>query len=272
MWRSLSSLVAIGGCVTLPLMAQENQGKIETSAANLNWNALPPLSAPREISASDGIYDKFILIRWEASENAAQYKVFRSTSAKANALQEVSNAWQKSTWLCDYTALPNVDYFYTVVASDGKSTSKMGTLDKGYLRKAGAVALEPGDLAMENEVYGAQRQIFLLIAGVNTVNKSFRPAETIEVNSQIQNIFEQAAPLTELRYFISEDAVLDWNDQLLKTKTLSSIPANAKLEVKESIVLPTNLLPGTYHLIVVSSTEGKILSSKTAIHTIKIGN
>lgn len=272
MWRSLCSLLAIYGCLALTLGAQESQTRIETSTPNLNWSALPPLSAPREISASDGIYDKFILIRWEASEQAAQYKVFRSTSAKASALQEVSNAWQKSTWLCDYTAIPNVDYYYTVVASDGKNTSKMGTLDKGYLRKAGAIALEPGDLAMDNEVYGAQRQIFLLIAGVNTLSKSFRPAETIEVNSQIQNIFEQATPLTELRYFISEDTVLDWNDQLLKTKTLSSIPANAKLEMKESLALPINLLPGTYYLIVVSSTEGQILSSKTAIHTIKIGN
>ena len=252
-------------------LGQEDSAKIETAAPNLGSIEFFP-QAPREIAASDGIYDKFILIRWEASEQASTYKVFRSTSAKANSLQEVSNAWQKSTWLCDYTALPNVDYYYTVVSSDGKSTSKMGNLDKGYLRKNGALALEPSNLLAENESFGAQRQIFLLIASVNTPLRSFRSTETIEVNTQIHNIFEQATPLTELRYFFSEDGTLDWNDKLVKTKTLSNIPANAKFQVNEQIILPDNLLAGTYYLIVVSSTEGQILSSKTALSTIKISN
>ena len=157
-------------------MAQVDSVKIETGAPNVAPQVSVP-QAPREISASDGIYDKFILIRWEASEQALAYKVFRSTSAKASSLQEVSNAWQKSTWLCDYTALPNVDYYYTVVANDGKSNSKMGPLDKGFLRKSGAVAIEASDLLAENEAFGAQRQIFLLIGSVTTPNRTFRSGE-----------------------------------------------------------------------------------------------
>ena len=259
-------------CIYGAGFSQEDTSKLEMGAPNVNWSSTATPQAPREISASDGIYDKFILIRWEASEQALAYKVFRSTSSKASSLQEVSNAWQKSTWLCDYTALPNVDYYYTVVANDGKSNSKMGPLDKGFLRKSGAVAIEASDLLAENEAFGAQRQIFLLIGSVTTPNKTFRSGENMEVSTPIQNIFEQATPLTELRYFFSEDGVLDWSDKLLKTKTLSNIPANAQLQVKEQIALPGNLLNGTYYLIVVSSTEGQILSSKTAIASIKISN
>ncbi len=253
-------------------MAQVDSVKIETGAPNVALQVFAP-QAPREISASDGIYDKFILIRWEASEQALAYKVFRSTSPKASSLQEVSNAWQKSTWLCDYTALPNtVLLLYGAVAMTVKATPKMGPLDKGFLRKNEAVAIESSDLLAENEAFGAQRQIFLLIGSVATPNKTFRSGENMEVNTPIQNIFEQATPLTELRYFFSEDGVLDWNDKLLKTKTLSNIPANAQLQVKERVTVPANLLNGTYYLIVVSSTEGQILSSKTAIGSIKISN
>lgn len=251
--------------------AQIDSTKIETGAPNPGLIEYIP-QAPREISASDGIYDKFILIRWESSEHAFQYKVFRATSPNASSLQEVSNAWQKSTWLCDYSALPNVDYYYTVVASDGKSTSKMGIFDKGYLRKNDAIALDPTGLLAENEAYGAQRQIFLLIAGVGLPSGNFKPGETIEVNTSIQNIFEQATPLTELRYFFSTNGTLEWDDKLLKTKVLSNIPANARLQVKEQVTLPSNLLAGTYYLIVVSSVEGQVISSKTALSAIKIGN
>ena len=50
-------------------MAQVDSVKIETGAPNVAPQVSVP-QAPREISASDGIYDKFILIRWEASEQA----------------------------------------------------------------------------------------------------------------------------------------------------------------------------------------------------------
>ncbi len=255
--------------VQICLLAQGTDHKIVTTAANQAYQTIN-LEAPKNISASDGVYDKFVLIRWEPCEGASQYKVFRSTSPKGAGLQEVSNTWQKSTWLSDYSALPNVDYHYTVVASNGKSTSPIGTLDKGFVKKNTAIAIEETTLLAENEAYGANRKIFLLIASSIAEKETYRAGETLNLNVILQNIFEEQAPRTELRFYLSTDGLLDWNDQLLGTKNLSESRANIKFEMKETLRLPANLLPGVYQLITVSSPEGSILASKTALSSIKI--
>ncbi len=267
--NKLFFILALAG--QLNVLAQQNGDKIIAAAANRTPEALL-LQAPQDISASDGIYDKFVLIRWEPSETATTYKVFRTTSAKATSLQEVSNAWQKSTWLCDYSALPNVDYYYTVVASDGKQVSPTGTLDKGFLKKNAPLVNDERELLAENERYGAQKQLFLLIAGASTDQPTYRVGERAELDIHFQNIFDQPTPPTEVRYFLSQDATLDWNDQLLGFKSLSNILPNAGFNLKDAVTLPADLLSGTYYLIIVGSTEGAMLSSKTALTTLKIVN
>lgn len=251
--------------------AQNNGNQIAVATPKFTRET-PSLQAPSNIVASDGTYDKFVLIRWETSENASTYKVFRTNNPKATTLQEVSNAWQKSTWVCDYSALPNVDYYYTVVASDGKRMSSMGTMDKGFLKKSTPMAIEERELLAEAEVYGAQKPLFLLIGEVTSNQATYRAGAAVELQIQFQNIFDQPTPRSEVRYFWSRDTVLDWNDQLLGTKLLSSILPNARFELNETIQLPTNLLEGNYSLIIVSSTEGMVLSSKTALIAIKIVN
>jgi hypothetical protein len=270
----MKKLNTIGAIICIMSMqigafAQGTEHKIVTTAAN-HSNQAVNLEAPKNIAASDGVYDKFVLIRWEPCEGASQYKVFRSTSAKGAGLQEISNAWQKSTWLSDYSALPNVDYHYTVVASNGKSTSPIGALDKGFIKKSSAIAIEETTLLAENEAYGSNRKIFLLIASSLADKDAYRAGETINLNVILQNIFEEQAPRTEMRFYLSADGMLDWNDQLLGTKNLSESRANVKFEMKEVLRLPSNLLPGVYQLITVSSPEGSVLGSKTALTSIKI--
>lgn len=252
-------------------LAQYDRDRIAVAAPNRAWE-MQPLQAPLHIVASDGIYDKFVLIRWESSEKASSYKVFRANNSKATSLQEVSNAWQKSTWVCDYSALPNVDYYYTVVASDGKIISPMGTMDKGFLKKSAPMANDERELLAETEVYGAQKQIFLLIGEAILDQLTYRAGATVQLGIHFQNIFDQPTPRSEVRYFLSQDAVLDWNDQLLGSKSLSSIPPNARFALTEAVQLPANLLSGNYNLIIVSSAEGAVLSSKTALTTVKIVN
>jgi hypothetical protein len=253
------------------LSAQQSGEKLVAAAANPNVSKLA-LQAPRDVVASDGTYDKFVLIRWEPSENATTYKVFRTNSPKATSLQEISNAWQKSTWLCDYSALPNVDYYYTVVASNGKEVSSTSMLDKGFLKKSGPMVIEERELLADADVYGAQKQLFLLIAEAVPDRTVYTAGATVQLDINFQNIFDQPTPRSEIRYFLSEDAILDWNDRALGMKSLSGVPANARFTLIEKINLPNNLLSGNYHIIIVSSTEGAVLSSKTAVAPIKIVN
>lgn len=228
------------------------------------------IEAPKQINASDGIYDRFILVRWEPAENAIQYKVFRSAKPEVVSLQEVSNGWQKSTWVCDYSALPNTDYYYTVVASTGEKLSNAGTFDKGFLKKTSAVAIEESHLLTEAEVYGAQKHIFLLISEVSTQSPDYLPGDVLNFSVVLQNIFDQPTLRSENRYFLSEDNILDWNDLRLGTELLSSVLPMATLKLNSTIQLPEQLLPGKYYLLIVNSSEGSILNSKTGIVSFNI--
>ena len=77
-------------------------------------------------------------------------------------------------------------------------------------------------------------------------------------------------PRTELRIYLSQNATWDFEDSLLLSKTFSGFPALAKASLLETIVLPKNILPGTYNLLVVASPEGDIMNSKTGFTPITI--
>lgn len=249
------------------IIVAASKGSSQSSAEMLR------LASPADIEASDGTYEKFVLVRWQPSEKALNYKVFRALNEQSTTLQEVSNNWQKSTWICDYSAVPDVTYFYTVVASNGKDISPTGTFDKGYLKKKGPVAIDDSGLMADRDVLvGAQKKIFLLIAEVMPDKIDYFPGQSMRVNIELQNIFDQPTHNTELRYFLSDDAVFDWNDSLLGMKSLSSLPSNVHFQLEESITLPDDTLAGEYFILFVASTEGEILSSKTAITKILIKN
>jgi hypothetical protein len=262
------------GIITLGLLtglkAQSGESRLVVGASNRNAQA-SNINAPRNIEASDGAYDKFVLIRWEPAENATQYMVFRSASAKAGSLQQISNAWQKSTWVSDYSALPNVDYYYTVVASNGQEKSAIGQFDKGFIKKSNAVAQEE-HLLSSTEPYGEFRKIFMQIDSVTLDKSAYRSGDAVDIKVNMQNILEQQAPRTELRFFLSQDSKLDWNDRQLSHKSLSGIRPNAKFDLTERLQLPEGMLPGTYFLFTVSSQEGEILLSKKEMTVLKIVN
>lgn len=268
-------LLAISLIVIFSLVGANAQDANDKNLAGAGYTSLEnrEVKAPENIVASDGNYDDFVLIRWEASEKATAYKVYRSNSEKATTLQEIGNEWQKSTWVSDYTALPNVDYFYTVVAKNDNQVSPIGNLDKGYLKKAGGkVAMEENNNLAENEVYGNGREIFLMPSEITTNKPTYQSSEIIKIIVNLQNILNQPTLQTEIRFFISKDNKLDWNDLLLNTRILSSIPAQVKFPLSENVSLPEKIVDGQYYLICVSSTEGAILSSKTISTIINIQN
>ena len=230
------------------------------------------IAPPTDLSASDGTYDQFVLIRWTPSEKASSYKVFRANKPESGTLQEISRGWQKSTWMCDYSALPDVDYFYTVVAYDGKQMSSAGSFDKGFIRKKPAVAIEEDNLLSQQDIrFGTdERKFFLMISNIEADSMIYAPEQEFAFKVNLENIFEVSSPRTELRYFLSKDARLDWADTLLGQKVLSSLPPSVKFSLPETVKLPSNLPNGDYYLIVVGSPDGDILQSKTGTFPLKI--
>lgn len=254
----LSSLGKIPG-----VMGQEVFGAAPNPSAGL--------PAPRDISASDGVYDKFVLVRWTPGDLATQYRVMRGNSPSAATLQEVSNAWQKSTWLCDYSALPGVIYHYTVIASNGKEQSVAGSFDKGYVKLKDPVASDGRSDLSGIEAYGASQKAFLLVSSVEVaLENRVKAGDSVLVSVEAQNVFEQTAPRTELRYFLSRDAILDWYDVPLGVRILSEVKPGVRISASDRLVIPTATVPGLYHLLVASSANAEVLSSKIEQTTLTI--
>lgn len=255
-------------CTFLPLV-QAQQAPIKMGA--IQQEAAPVLP-PADLIASDGTYDKFVLVRWAGSPESTAYKVFKATSSNATSLQEISQGWQKSTWFCDYSAQPDVDYYYAVIATDGHNNSAVSTLDKGFIRRTVPIANDTEKLLSSSEAYGAPQSAFLMVASVEKSSQNYYPGDQVNIVLNMENIFEKEVPPTDLRFYLSKDSVFDWNDVFLGNRVISNIPPDTTFQLSQSLDLPASLVMGEYQIIVVGSTQGAILSSKTYFMTINVAS
>ena len=241
-------------------------GHLAVGAANI------AVAAPATVQASDGVYDKFVLILWEAADKGNQYRLFRATSAAGASLLELTQGWQKSTWFCDYSAEKGKDYFYAIMASDGRSSSAISRFDKGFLRKDDKVAQDETLSSTFPDRYTAGKQLFALVSELGADTSVFSAGNTVALRIGLQNIFDEPAPQTDLRVYLSKDAVWHFDDTLLITKSFSGFPANARASLSEPVPLPAEVLPGEYYLLVVAAPEGNIQNAKTGVMPITISN
>ncbi len=230
------------------------------------------LAPPSQVNASDGVYSNFVLIRWDASENAVRYRVFRATSPAGASLKELTTSWQNSTWFCDYSAEKGRDYYYAVMASDGKENSVLSPFDKGFVRKDNKIAIDETFGAVEQERYAAPKVVFAFVEEVHAQKSTFYVGDSAQIYIRLRNVFDEATPPTEVRVYLSEDSIWQFSDPLLIVKNYSSLPANTEVERLEKCYLPASLLPGEYHLIIVASPRGDILNAKTGYLKILIAD
>ncbi|MBK9337888.1 MAG: hypothetical protein IPM98_15615 [Lewinellaceae bacterium] len=241
-----------------------------TSRMGIGNTVAPP--PPVNLNASDGVYDKFVLIRWEPAGKASEYRLFRSTSPSGASLIELTRSGQSSTWFCDYGAEKGKDYYYAVMGSEGKTYSPLSPFDKGFLRKDGKVAQDESLTAVEQEKYAAPKVVFVLVENIKTDADAYVSGGMAGLSIAVHNIFDEPAHRTELRIYLSADATWDFNDRLLLTKTYSGFPAGARAVLEEATLLPDPLLPGEYFLLVVLAPEGDILNAKTGATIINISD
>lgn len=223
-----------------------------------------------QVHASDGVYDKFVLIRWEAPEKTSDYRLFRALSATGASMQELTKSWQKSTWFCDYSAEKGRDYFYAVLGSDGKTSTPLSGFDKGFLKKDDKVANDESLSAVTPDKYASGKQIFVLVSDVVADSSTYKAGTAAQLLIGLQNIFDEPTPRTDIRIYLSSDTVWDFDDKLLIYKVYSGFPANMKVPLAETVLLPVDILSGTYHVLVVAAPEGNILNAKTGSTMINI--
>lgn len=229
------------------------------------------IDAPRGLNASDGIYDRFVLLRWEAVNHAKGYKVFRANDEKGSGLQQLGEGIQHSTWFCDYSAVPGVSYFYAIATqgNQGKASS-LSPFDKGYIRN-NPVAEDPLNLLSDNSAVAVPLyQRFLMIADAYTDANLYAKASTVTVTVDLQNIFTKETPRTELRYYLSNDAKLHWDDQLLLSRYYSSLPGEKTFSLTNKVQLPRDLIAQEYYIIIVAAPEGEVMRGELGSTIIKI--
>ncbi len=222
------------------------------------------------IHASDGVYDKFVLIRWESFDHTRDFRLFRALSPSGASMQELTKTWQKSTWFCDYSAEKGRDYFYAVLGSDGKTSTPLSRFDKGFLKKDDKVVNDESLSSLTPDKYAAGKQIFVLVSDVATDTSTYATGAAARLFIGLQNIFDEPTPRTDIRIYLSSDTMWDFGDILLTYKVYSGFPANIKAPLAETVLLPADILSGTYHLIVVAAPDGNILNAKTGSVTINI--
>jgi hypothetical protein len=220
------------------------------------------------VDASDGIYEKFVLIRWDAVGKTGQYRLFRATSNAGASLLELTKNWQNSTWFCDYSAEKGRDYFYAVMGSDGETSLPLSRFDKGFLKKDDKTAYEESLTSIVPDKYASGKQIF--VSEVATDTSTYAANNTARLIIGLQNIFDESTPRTDVRVYLSADAIWDFDDNLLVSKSYSGFPANLKTALTEDVQLPKEILPGEYYLLVVAASEGNILNAKTGTTKINI--
>jgi hypothetical protein len=224
------------------------------------------------VNASDGVYDKFVLIRWDAANKGGSYRLFRATAANGKSMLELTKGWQNSNWFCDYSAEKGRDYFYAVMESDGINTAPLTPFDKGFLRKDDAKIVEEGSISAANpdERYASGKTAFVLVDAVVLDTLSTQAGKVVSASIGLQNIFEEAIPRTDLRIYLSKDAIWDFSDQQLISKTYSGFPASFKGKINEKIPVPAEMLSGEYYILVVAAPEGSILNAKVGMSKINI--
>jgi cytochrome c peroxidase len=117
------------------------------------------LSAPTDVTASDGNYADKIGIYWDAVRGATLYRIFRNTTNNPATATVVGTT--AANYFFDSTAVAAQNYFYWVKAENGGNTSDFSNSDQG-LRAIGGFGggpfppLEPPPAPSGNPVTAAK--------------------------------------------------------------------------------------------------------------------
>jgi len=99
--------------------------------------------SPKQISASDGAFTKYVLVNWKSPGDAKKFQVFRSPDEKVENAKPLNEKLLESSWVLDYAVTPGIKYYYWVKAEyQMKQTSPYSNVDDGFAAKVEKTALD----------------------------------------------------------------------------------------------------------------------------------
>ncbi len=245
---------------------------IFSSISFLNGQS-PPINLPleiKELHASDGIFEDYVLIRWQGTVEEAAYQVYRNNKPQTEGMELISKSWQKSTWLADYEAEAGKQYYYGIkVKSVSGTVKQVNDFDVGYVKKPPPIANEDQLLSYEDDVLATPKKI-VHINNFGLPDTVGIIGDLMEIDFQLENVQPDTLKELEIRFFLSSDIQLDWDDSILNKTLIPPIPSGSTFNGKRPLEIPTYLSPGAYYLFLVASFEGKIFGSTVERTFIKL--
>lgn len=108
----------------------------EDLKAWLGMSTSTALTAPTNVTASDGTSSSSVVVSWTASAGASYYTVYRSTGSVFSGASVVGTS--TTTSYTDTTVVVDTVYTYWVTASSASATSSESTSDTGFAQSSGA--------------------------------------------------------------------------------------------------------------------------------------
>ena len=102
----------------------------------LGLSTTTSLTAPTNVTASDGSSSSSVVVSWTASAGASYYTVYRSTGSVFSGASVVGTSTTAS--YTDTTVVVDTVYTYWVTASSASATSSESTSDTGFAQSSGA--------------------------------------------------------------------------------------------------------------------------------------
>ena len=111
------------------------------SAPHIGWRALPPLSPPSGVTASNGTWIDKVRVTWDPVAGATNYQVYRTESEAETRI--AITPWRAMTTCDDTTTTAGLTYYYWVKASADGSGSRASNFSAPGKGRRALGALNP---------------------------------------------------------------------------------------------------------------------------------
>ncbi len=124
-------------------------------------------AAPTGLAASKDTYADKVQVTWTASAGATGYDVYRNTTNSSGTATKLNASDITTTTYDDTAAVPDVTYYYWIVARNSAGSSVFSTSDTG-LRTAMATEAEPNNLYATAQNLGSVTGPLYVSAGLSS--------------------------------------------------------------------------------------------------------
>ena len=143
--------------------AVNSAGSSSFSSYDTGYRKQDSLSAPTNVSATDGTSAKSTTISWSAVSGATRYYVYRYTSNNSSSATQIGSS--TSTSYTDTTGTAGTTYYYWVKAYNDGLYSLFSSYDTGYRRTPAAALPAPSNLTGTINGFGMVTLIFSRVSG-----------------------------------------------------------------------------------------------------------